>query len=309
MPDVTVDELTPIEAVHLSRTQGAALGAMLVLYLAARLCQLEADRLPTLLIVLLHVLPPAVFALVHGSVLYGRKGMAVFTVCCLGVATLFESVSLRIGLPYGHYYFTGVMGPQIAHLPVLLVCAYLGIGYVSWVLALLILGYSGAPLRGVRTFALPMLASVVMTTWDLAMDPDWSTLDRAWVWRDGGAYFGVPVSNYIGWLITTYLFYQLFALYLRREGRSVTAGGASLSRPAILLYAICAGGNLLLFAKPMALPVVADASGRQWNTMVVLTGCALVSVLGMGSFVVLSWIRMRKSLLSAQDLENPLSSR
>ena len=62
------------------------LWATLAIYLGARICQLYADRLPTLLIVVLHVVPPAVFALVHGSILYRFRGTLVFTALCLGVA-------------------------------------------------------------------------------------------------------------------------------------------------------------------------------------------------------------------------------
>jgi putative membrane protein len=90
---------------------------MLLVYVIARICQLYADRLPTLLVVVLHVVPPALFALAHGSVLYGPKGIAIFAAFCLGFGTLAESVSLRIGLPFGHYYFTDVMGPKIFQLP------------------------------------------------------------------------------------------------------------------------------------------------------------------------------------------------
>jgi hypothetical protein len=41
-------------------------------------------------------------------------------------------------------------------LPVLLALAYLGIGYVAWILALLILGYVDKPILGPRLFALPL---------------------------------------------------------------------------------------------------------------------------------------------------------
>jgi hypothetical protein len=45
--------------------QAAVLWLTPLLYLQARICQLFADRLPTLLIVILHVVPPAAFALAH----------------------------------------------------------------------------------------------------------------------------------------------------------------------------------------------------------------------------------------------------
>ncbi len=267
---------------------------MLLLYAMARISQLYADRQPTLLIVVLHVVPPALFALVHGSALYRPRGIAVFTAFCLGFGTLAESVSLRTGFPFGRYYFTDVMGPKIFQLPVLLALAYLGIGYVAWILALLILGYVDKPIYGTCTLALPLLASLIMVAWDLSMDPDWSTLDRAWIWQSGGGYFGVPVSNFFGWFLTSYLYYQAFALYCRANPAAAAPSRQGFWLPAILTYAVCALGNLLILKLPMAPPVVTDATGKQWLTEDILHRCVLVSLLVMAPFALLAWLKARK---------------
>jgi len=280
-------------ALGIGRRRAQFLWGMLLLYAIARICQLYADRLPTLLIVILHVVPPALFALAHGSVLYGAKGMSVFAIFCLGFGTLAESASLRTGFPFGHYYFTDVMGPKIFQLPLLLALAYLGIGYVSWVLALLILGDVDKPAHGTRLLALPLLASLIMLAWDLSMEAVWSTIDRAWIWRDGGAYFGVPVGNFIGWFLTGYLYYLAFALYCRASPSPRAPTRQSLWFPAILLYAVCALGNILILKVPMGPPVVTDAAGRRWLTADILGDCVLVSLLVMMPFAVLAW---RKAL-------------
>jgi uncharacterized membrane protein len=41
-----------------------------------------------------------------------------------------------------------------------------------------------------------------MVSWDLTIDPMMSTINGNWVWHDGGSYFGVPVSNFLGWYLT-----------------------------------------------------------------------------------------------------------
>jgi uncharacterized membrane protein len=267
---------------------------MLLVYAMARICQVYADRLPTLLIVLLHVVPPALFALAHGSVLYRAKGIAVFAVLCLGFGTLAESVSLRTGFPFGHYYFTDVMGPKIFQLPLLLALAYLGIGYVAWVLALLILGYSDKPIHGTGVVTLPLLASLIMLAWDLSMDPNWSTLIRAWIWQDGGAYFGVPVSNFFGWFLVAYIYYQAFALYCTANPITAAPTRQTFWIPAILLYAVCGLGNLLVLKRPMAPPVVTDAAGKQWLTADILANSVLVSLLVMVPFALTAWLKVRE---------------
>ena len=261
----------------------------LLVYLLGRVCQLYADRLPSLLIVLLHVVPPAAFALVHGSLVYRYRRMLIFTALCLGVAGLSESLSLRTGFPFGDYYFTDVMGPRISHLPILLVLAYLGIGYCSWVLSMLLLGNAQKPIAGIRVLTTPLLASFIMLAWDLSMEADWSTIDRAWIWRHGGPFFGVPWSNFAGWYLTAYLFYQAFAFYCSRRPGPTRALPRSYWRCAILLYGICAGGNLLILQKPMAPPVVIDASGRRWSTATILQMDAMMSIFVMGPLALLAW--------------------
>lgn len=262
--------------------------ATLALYAVARICQLYADRLPSLLIVVLHVIPPAVFALVHGSILYRFRGILVFTLLCLGIGGASEILSLRTGVPFGSDYFTGVMGPKLSGLPILLVLAYLGMAYCSWVMSLLITGCR-KPIRGLRTVAVPLLASFVMLAWDLAMEADWSTVDKAWIWRHGGPFFGVPLTNFLGWYLTAFLFFQGFAFYCRSHAPLAAPVPRVVWRAAIFLYAVCALGNLLILRLPMAPPIVFDASGKPWITAHILIADALVSVFLMGLIVRLAW--------------------
>jgi hypothetical protein len=55
------------------------------------------------------------------------------------------------------------MGPKLFDLPILLALAYLGMGYLSWVLAVVILGCQNGQLSGRKIVLLPLTASVVMT--------------------------------------------------------------------------------------------------------------------------------------------------
>jgi hypothetical protein len=107
-----------------------------------------AGRIPNLLIVTLHVISPALFALVHGARIYGSRGILIFATLCLSVGTLLEAVSLRAGFPFGYYRFTELMGPKFFDLPILLALAYVGMGYLSWILAVVILDCQNEPLSG-----------------------------------------------------------------------------------------------------------------------------------------------------------------
>lgn len=52
--------------------------------------------------------------------------------------------------------------------------------------------------------------------WDLTVDPISSTLQGLWIWTYPGSYFGVPISNFFGWFLVVYIFFQIFALYLSK---------------------------------------------------------------------------------------------
>lgn len=292
----------------MEKWQEAVLWLALFLYLQARICQLFADRLPSLLIVVLHVVPPAAFALVHGSIVYRWKGIVVFAVTCLSVGGVNEILGLRTGFPFGHYYFTDVMGPKAWGLPFLLVLAYLGIGYCSWVLAVLILGVQEKPLRAFHRVVVPALAAFLMLAWDLSMEADWSTVDKAWIWRDGGPYFGVPVSNFFGWYLTAYVFFQVFALYCGSRGFVPNRTPVRYWRMPILMYAICALGNILILKLPMAPPIVVDQTGHRWSTMQILLIDALVSLALMLPACITAWTRTRGSVKPAESYARAASA-
>jgi uncharacterized membrane protein len=185
-------------------------------------------------IVVLHVVPTALFALIHGARRYGMRGILAFFAICLAVSGTLENIGVFTGIPYGRYYFTDVMGSKLLFVPLLLALAYVGMGYLSWTLAVVI--------AGARRAAIPFLASFVMVSWDLSMEPVWATVVHAWKWLDGGPYFGVPLSNFVGWLLTVWLIYQLFALFLRRGATRINTQPTGYLREAIAFYAASALG-------------------------------------------------------------------
>ena len=258
-------------------------------------------KVPIVLVVALHVLPPIVFALIHGAMFCRWRGILIFFAVCLVVGNIFENVGVRTGFPFGHYYFTDLMGPKLFVVPIQLGLAYLGMAYLSWTLARLILGGVQNPLEGSRVVTLPLVAAFIMVAWDFSQDPVWSTILHLWIWQQGGAYFGVPASNFFGWFLTVYVFYQLFALYLRGRSMKPEPLPPGYWHVAVLFYAVSAVGNILL-ALPLAGPsVVSDPTGALWRVSDITGTCALVSIFTMGVFAVMAWVR-----LSEQKAAGPL---
>ena len=118
-------------------------------------------------------------------------------------------------------------------------------------------------LEGVYTWSgLALLGALVMAAWDLVVDPILSgPTFGAWVWESGGPYFGVPVQNYLGWVVTTLTVYLLYRSVERRwmpqSAGPMTLGPSGLP---VLAYAAMMVTNLLSGAAPAALAVIAPVA-------------------------------------------------
>jgi len=267
------------------------LWTLLSLYAAARVLQIF-PKVPVLAVVALHVLPPVGFALIHGSIFYRFRGILTFVALCLVIGNIFENLGVRTSFPYGHYYFTDRMGPKLFAVPIFLGLAYVGMAYLSWTLARLIVGDVHGSLAGARVAMLPLVAAFIMVAWDFSQDPVWGTILHLWIWLQEGAYFGVPISNFLGWYLAAYVIYQSFALYLRNRSTNPDPSPSGYWQLAVLFYAISAAGNVLLVIPQAGISVVSDPTGVQWRVSDITGTCALVSIFVMGAFALMAWTRL-----------------
>lgn len=279
---------------------------MIGVYAVARVLQIFLDVVPMSIVLALHILPLLLFALVHGAKLYRLRNSVLFILLFVVVGNCFENVGVATGFPFGHYYFTSAMGPKLFHVPLFLGIAYFGMGYLSWIVAELILN-SGRFSMKARIFVVPALAALIMTCWDLSQEAIWSTVLHLWIWTKGGAYFGVPWSNFFGWYLTVYVIYVCFACILAADSKIVGfRWDRKYSWAAITLYALSAAGNLLLLIPHPVIETVADPTGTQWRVKDVTLAGALVSVFVMGSFV--CWACVKVRMVSKQRTPNRTTS-
>ena len=271
---------------------GIAMWVLLSVYAVARVFQVLPGRLPMMGVVALHVLPLLVFALIHGAMSYRMHGILIFFAMCLVVGNVFENLGVATGFPFGRYYFTDAMGPKLFQVPILLGLAYVGMGYLSWTLGRVILGYLRTPLVGAQVITLPLVASFIMVAWDFANDPVWANINRLWVWQHGGAYFGVPLTNFVGWYFVVYLIYQSFAIYLRERSANDNPMPSGYWRWAVIFYALAATGDIIIVLPKPTPAVVFDPTGTSWNVSGITGACALVSSFAMGAFTLIAWVRL-----------------
>jgi putative membrane protein len=241
------------------------------------------------------VLSAMAFAFVHGVLQYRLRGILVFAGICLVVGNMSENLSVVTGFPFGRYDFGTFMGPKLIHVPVLLGLAYIGMAYVSWMVARVILS-GGSKARGSNVLlTLPLLASFVMVAWDLAMDPVWATVIHAWTWFDGGPWFGVPISNFLGWYGTVLVIYLIFAQYVcRRPTDAAAPRQRILEWSPVFFYLLCAAGNAAQLAARPVSQIVFDGARHSWRARDVIIASCAVSLFLMGGFAATALTRLRQ---------------
>ncbi len=159
------------------------------------------------------------FSLTHAAYLLGWKQTLAFFLFSAVVSWIFEELGVLTGMVYGNYYYTAMLGPKLGEVPILIPLAWFMMIYPSFIIANLIAeGKAIVHDTGMGTIIrLSLLSAMVMTAWDLLIDPVLSGPDyRAWIWVDGGPYYGVPAQNYVGWILTTFTIYFCFRLFEKR---------------------------------------------------------------------------------------------
>jgi putative membrane protein len=175
------------------------------------------------------------FAVTHCAAFLGARFAALFFLVSAALSYLMEETGVRTGLIYGRYHYSDLLGAKLGHVPVIIPLAWFMMIYPSWMVAKeLISGVDTRPLTGIT--ALAGVGALVMTAWDVVMDPGMAAGGN-WIWETGGVYFGVPRHNYLGWLLTTFLVYWI-AGWLTRG--SEPAGKTKFAALPILVYALFA---------------------------------------------------------------------
>ena len=185
------------------------------------------------------------FSLIHAITLLGLRRALLFAAACAVVTWSYEEVGILTGAVYGHYHYSDQLGFKLGEVPALIPLAWFMMVYASWIVASFLL-------QGISAKAWPaaamrvVVAALTVTAWDAVMDPG---MARAgiWTWEGGGPYFGVPLQNTVGWLITTATVYALVEVSLRqlRPGPMQARTTIYVGLP-VFLYAEMAVDRLLL---------------------------------------------------------------
>ena len=171
----------------------------------------------------------------------GWKRTITFTFAGYVIAFGSEWLSINTGFPYGWYYYidtTSCRELWVAGVPFFDSLSYVFLAYCSYSTALFILSplkawrWNVATLetrRIRRSFAALLLGSLLQTCLDIVIDPV-ALQGRRWFlgqiygYREQGLHFGVPLSNYGGWLLTSFCLIAAFQLIDARRLDETASG-------------------------------------------------------------------------------------
>ena len=157
------------------------------------------------------LLRPYVFAFLLAFLAAGRADLGwprtlAFMGAVWPVAWVAEFASTRVGVPFGLYHYTeSTRGRElyVANVPFFDSLSFVFLAYAAFCVARLVLRRGRA---GASRPRLALAAGVLMMLLDVVIDPlavrgDRWFLGRIFYYPEGGVYFGVPLSNFAGWVI------------------------------------------------------------------------------------------------------------
>jgi uncharacterized membrane protein len=199
-----------------------------------------------------------VFSVCHAWYSLGGRHTALFFLLSTVISLIYEEIGVATGAIFGPYHYTDVLGTKIGVVPILIPIAWFAMIYPSYVIANLITDRQPSGSRGSvsRIAWVSLLSAMVMTAWDLLVDPILSGPKvQAWIWERGGAYFGIPVHNYAGWMLTTFTVYMAYRLIEKRFApRSIGPITNRIAVLAVVAYGAMMTSNMV--TGPSALTVI-----------------------------------------------------
>lgn len=171
-----------------------------------------------------------------------------------------EAVGSHTGYPFGDYAYTEALQPQFLGVPLLIPLAWMMMLPPAWGVASAISSWFE---QRWKTVAFIILSAAAMTAWDLFLDPQMVAWGL-WAWTSPAGYFGIPWSNYLGWLLVSALITALITAMIRPNQLPIS-------------------GLLVIYTITWALQTI--GLGIFWD----LPGPAIAGGVFMGMLTILGW--------------------
>lgn len=193
-------------------------------------------------------------------VLLGPRPARIFLAVAVALGWMAEQAGATLGWFFGDYSYTGVLGPRLGAVPLVIPLMWFGLCYIGFLMACLVLWRQPVPAAGGwKAGALvALLAAMIVTAFDLGADPYFVYVLKAWIMdkKDGG-WFGETIRGFEGWMVVSFAIVAAFQALARP--RLAVPMTAAARRAALVPIGVYAG--MIVFqvclTQPLALRVVA----------------------------------------------------
>ena len=121
-----------------------------------------------------------------------KSFMVILLLIIFGVSI--ENIGVIYGVPFGSYEYSDYLGIKLLHTPI-------AIGF-AWVMLTIL---ASSFIKNNISLKNLFLGAFILTSFDLIIDPVSVNVMGAWEWESSGIYYGIPLSNFIGWFLTSFL--------------------------------------------------------------------------------------------------------
>lgn len=164
---------------------------------------------------------------------FGKRRVSLLCLTLALYALVFETVALKTGIPYGVFQYTGLIGTILP-------------GGASWTIPLgwipLVLSAAQLSQRFPSPLSRLLVGIGIACVFDLCIDPV-ATAMGYWHWHTSYyLYYGVPLQNFLGWLISGALGLILIQVFFSKEKSNVFP--SEIHRGTLLLLAFHVGATI-----------------------------------------------------------------
>ncbi|MGN1271748.1 MAG: carotenoid biosynthesis protein [Lactobacillus sp.] len=229
-----------------------------------------------------------VFSYVAATYLFGFKKMVLMNVVSAFFAFLLENTSVSFGFPFG-FFEHFAPGLRIVNVPLQVGLGYYFYAFSGWLFADLMIGQSRND--KLLKFGRPLIGAFIASAMDLTTDAINGLVLGGYDYPHGGGFFGSPLTNSLGWILTvflTLLVWEQFIIPRSRDNNLLT--NFHLQNSILLGFQITAPLLGFIFVKNHT---VIDVLKNSWQSHYAYEASAMIGLLALIPAMILgifTWI-------------------
>lgn len=162
------------------------------------------------------------FSFWHSLIKFGLRNAFFFLMIVLALSFSLEVIGVNLGYEFqGYYKYSEFLGAKILNVPVLVILMWVSVIYISYQVSEHITDFRFEKnTLFLQRFWISVwsafLTALITAAWDIGLDP--LAVNLGWrVWEKGGEYFGVPIGNFIDWIVISFVAVFIFKLFFEKE--------------------------------------------------------------------------------------------